>query len=66
MSVGVKVAGNAVERNRIRRVIRESFRLEQQHLADLDIVVTARAGVRGSSNAQLRASLQRLWSPWLK
>ncbi len=66
MSVGVKVAGSAVERNRIRRVIRESFRLAQHDLVDLDMVVTARGGARGVANAQLRASLAALWSKWAK
>ncbi|MCY4156659.1 MAG: ribonuclease P protein component [Gammaproteobacteria bacterium] len=40
LSVGLKAAGSAVARNRIRRQLRESFRRHQHHLAGLDIVVT--------------------------
>lgn len=61
LAVSTKAAGNSVERNRIRRVIRESFRLRQHSLPALDVVVSARPRVRGASNAELRASLDGLW-----
>jgi ribonuclease P protein component len=59
--VAVRVAGNAVERNRVRRIIRESFRLHQHELPSVDLVVSARPRVRGASGAELRASLATLW-----
>ena len=61
MAVAVKVAGGAVARNRIRRIIRESFRLHQRSLPALDLVVSARPPARGASAAQLHASLEALW-----
>jgi ribonuclease P protein component len=61
LAVAVKTAGNGVERNRIRRVIRESFRLHQHELAALDLVVSARLRARGAINAELRAQLEPLW-----
>jgi ribonuclease P protein component len=61
LAVAVRVAGGAVERNRIRRVIRESFRLHQHELPSVDLVVSARNRARGAGTAQMRASLVELW-----
>jgi len=66
LAVSVKVAGTGVERNRIRRAIRESFRLNQHELPAADLVVSARSGARGASGGELRASLQALWSEVVK
>jgi ribonuclease P protein component len=62
MSVAVRTMGGAVERNRLRRMIRESFRLHQALLLPLDIVVGVRSAARSAPSAQLRASLEQLWS----
>ena len=61
MAVGVRAVGAAVTRNRVRRLIRESFRLQRQELPAVDIFVIARTGVRSASNAQIFASLAHLW-----
>jgi len=61
MAVAVRTAGNSVERNRIRRIIRESFRLHQLELPAVDLVVSARPSARGAPGAQLQASLAALW-----
>jgi ribonuclease P protein component len=61
LAVAVRVAGNAVARNRIRRTIRESFRLHQRELPAVDVVVSARPAARQASAAALRGSLAALW-----
>ncbi|HXR91800.1 MAG TPA: ribonuclease P protein component [Steroidobacteraceae bacterium] len=61
LAVAVRIAGSSVERNRIRRVIRESFRLHQHELPAADLVVSARARSRGASGPELRAALAALW-----
>ena len=61
MAVAVRTAGNAVERNRIRRIIRESFRLHQSGLPAVDLVVSARPKARAAPGTELHASLASLW-----
>jgi ribonuclease P protein component len=60
-AVAVRAAGNAVLRNRIRRIIKESFRLHQRAIPALDLVVSARPAAAKASGAQLHASLAALW-----
>jgi ribonuclease P protein component len=61
LAVAVRVAGGAVERNRIRRVIKESFRLHQEQIPAVDLVVSARARARDAAGKVLHESLEGLW-----
>lgn len=61
MSVAARRLGGSVSRNRVRRLIRESFRVNQHALASLDIVIGARASAKTVDNGRLRAALERLW-----
>jgi len=61
MAVSARAVGGAVGRNRVRRLIRESFRLRRGQLPAVDVFVTARPGARAASNAEIFASLWRLW-----
>jgi ribonuclease P protein component len=61
MSIAARILRRAVDRNRVRRQIRESFRVHQLGLPAIDIVIGARAGVLAADNAQLRGALEKLW-----
>jgi ribonuclease P protein component len=61
MSIAARILRRAVDRNRVRRLIRESFRMHQQQLPPLDIVIGARAATGSADRAQLRAALESLW-----
>jgi ribonuclease P protein component len=61
LMVGKRVANLAVTRNRIKRVIRESFRARQATLKGLDIVVIARHQSDTLNKVELRKGLEKLW-----
>ena len=61
ITVSRKVHASAVQRNRIRRQIRESFRLRRQCLINTDYVVRARPAAAQLDNAALRQALNELW-----
>lgn len=59
--VAKKKVRRAHERNRIKRIARESFRLHQQQLDVLDIVVMPKIGIEAVPNAELHNQLQFAW-----
>lgn len=61
MAVAIRAAGNAVRRNRIRRLIRESFRMHRQELPAVDVLVTARAAAAAATNRAVFESLAQHW-----
>lgn len=59
--IGKKSVKLAVERNRIKRQIRESFRHNQNILDGVDIVIVARRGIADLSNIELRQQFDKMW-----
>ena len=60
MSVSTRTVGNAVRRNRVRRIIREVFRERHAQLPAVDLVVTSRPGARDALRPAIVTSLERL------
>ncbi|MBN8481684.1 MAG: ribonuclease P protein component [Xanthomonadales bacterium] len=60
-AVSRRVSKRAVDRNRIKRVVRESYRRQRAALGPFDIVLIAHPSAAAQTNAVLRADLARLW-----
>ena len=61
LAVSRRVSTDAVRRNRIKRIARESFRKVRAGLPVVDILLIARESADGEDNAALRADLDSLW-----
>jgi ribonuclease P protein component len=66
ITVAKKAVASAARRTRIKRAVRESFRLNRALLPAVDIVVQARSAARQRDNAELRVSLDRHWQELIK
>ena len=69
MVIGKKNAGAAVQRNRIKRLIREFFRTQGPQANEspcLDIVIVARSGVSTRDNQHLTDVLAKGWKKLFK
>ena len=66
LAVSARSVGNAVNRNRIKRIIRDSFRLCRDQLPVSDIVISTRHAARDATNQELRKSLEQHWARLLK
>ena len=61
LAISARSVPRAVDRNRIKRQARESFRMNRSSLPARDVVVLARAGAAKAGARELRATLERLW-----
>ncbi len=61
LAIAKRQIRRASARNRIKRLIRESFRHHLAQLAGLDIVVMARKGAQEKENAAIFQELEGLW-----
>ena len=56
----------AVDRNKVKRLIRESFRHKQHHLPTIDAIVLARRGADNLSSCEMSKILNQLWKRVIK
>jgi ribonuclease P protein component len=61
ITIAKKKVKLAVHRNRIKRCIRESFRLHAHELPNIDIIVIGKQGISKLDNASIHQQLGRLW-----
>lgn len=59
--VSKKSAKRAVDRNKIKRCLRETFRLNQHELPDIDIVVLSKKGITEADHQTLHNELNYIW-----
>jgi len=62
LAIGKKNCRTSTGRNRLKRVIRESFRRRKEQLNGIDIVVINQAAAANSSNKTLFESLEKHWN----
>ncbi len=65
IAVSKRVSNRAVVRNRIRRQVRESFRLRRADLAAMDFVVLAKPAAAAATTTELRDALDLLWQRFI-
>lgn len=61
LAISKKNAKRAVDRNRIKRLIRESFRQNRSKLPAIDLVIMAKPVTKNADNQQIFQSLEQHW-----
>ncbi|WP_109340957.1 ribonuclease P protein component [Saliniradius amylolyticus] len=61
ITLSKKRVKTACQRNRIKRILRESFRHRQHQLPSIDIVVVGKSGLDQLTNQQIFDLLERQW-----
>lgn len=62
LAIAKKSVRRAVDRNRVKRLVREYFRLHAHHLPAVDIVVMARPAIVATDNLIVTNALTSHWS----
>ena len=63
--VAKKNVKSAVQRNRLKRIIRESFRLRQGEFGTIDLVVLARQSLDKMNNQEVQSQINKLFDELL-
>ena len=66
VTVAKKVSKRAVDRNRLKRQMREFYRHRQEQLINVSLVITAKPASLKASDSEREQSLQDLWAKLLK
>lgn len=61
LAISKKCAKQAVDRNRIKRIFRESFRLNQHNLPCVDIIAMCKPNALSLDNRELRKQIDMQW-----
>jgi len=61
LAISKKCAKNAVDRNRIKRIFRESFRLHQHMLPSVDIVVMCKPNILTLDKQEMHSQIEFQW-----
>ncbi len=61
LAIAKKKIKLAVQRNRIKRQVRESFRLNQHQIPAIDIVVMVKSGIDKLDNKTINQELEKVW-----
>lgn len=61
LAIAKKHLKRAVDRNRVKRAVRESFRRHQHTLTGIDIIVLVRRGIQSVNTYTLQRNLDEMW-----
>ncbi len=61
LAISKKCAKNATDRNRIKRIFRESFRLHQNVLPSVDIIAMCKPNILLLSNQEMHSQIEFQW-----
>jgi len=62
LAIARKMVPTSVQRNLVKRMVREVFRQRCERLAPCDIVITAKPPARDAERRRLRADVEQLWT----